>query len=140
MAAEVEFEAEHALEVLKEFLVEEAPDKVEETVQEMAGYILEKALEWSPFGTGWFMSSWKLSREPPTGASPKIKFEEEEEAKKFAKSRSVDTKLVRLGIPFYLSNNAPHATFVEYGSPTTVPRNIVQRIMDAVKVRIGGSV
>lgn len=129
---------EREMGVLRDFANKQAPSRVKATTKEIALFALEKAIDLSPFDTGQFMASWRISL---SGPDPEFS-ESGKRSLSSARAEPFVTALptiasLQLGTVFTISNAVPHAEFVEFGSPTSQPHYIVRRVTMAVGGKFG---
>lgn len=129
---------DEAIKVMRSFVNNTIPNKVKATAQQIATFGLEKALQLSPYVSGRFMSSWRVSVGEVSREYEFDKQASEESAAANARSQSAAAiSQISMGVTFYISNASPHAEYVEYGSPTTVPRYITRRVAQAIGGKYG---
>lgn len=126
--------------VLKNFATKDVPEFAERRVKEAAIYALRMAIQLSPFDTGMFVASWRLSNQTKDNSYAERGQRSDKES---AASESVVASITaiegfKIGHTIVLSNSVPHAGFIEYGSPTTPARYITKRVKASVRMRFGG--
>jgi hypothetical protein len=126
--------------VLKSFSTKEVPEFAEKRIKEAAVHALRMAIQLSPYQTGMFVASWRLSTgtKDSSYASPGQRSDKESAAGESVLSSISAIEGFKLGHTIVLSNSVPHAGFVEYGSPTTPARYITKRVKASVRMRFGG--
>lgn len=140
---------DNALGVLRSFIVNEVPSKIEATARDIAEYAIEKATELSPFDTGQFMASWRVGLSEDAATNPDNFVKGRRSSEYEAATESVDGSRaaiasVRFGQTFYVGNAAPYAVFVEYGSAQVPAHMITQRVAQSIgavygRISLGGS-
>lgn len=124
--------------VLKNFVNRELPSKIEATAREIATFALERAVDISPFASGQFAASWRISVGEPTNEYAMKGQRTPGGARSEALAASTPAlKQIKLGTQFSISNAAPHAEYVEYGAPTIVAHYITRRVASAVGGKFG---
>lgn len=120
--------------VLRKIMNNTVPSKIAAHTREIARYAVEKATEFSPFLSGRFMASWRISRSENVGdAAPVGKRSSEYEAA----TESVDASMqviahLKMGQTFYLGNNVPYADLVEFGGSNNFPHYITRRVTQSI--------
>lgn len=125
--------------VLRQFINNTAPSKIEATTRDIAHYAVEKATEFSPFQTGRFMASWRIGKTPSVGgpAGAGRRGDEFTAATEAVMASTPVIKSIKMGQNFYLGNNVPYAEYVEYGSLTTPAYNITIRVSQSIGAVFG---
>lgn len=126
--------------VLKEFSTKDVPEFAERRVKEAALFALRTSIQLSPYQTGMFVASWRLSEgtKDSSYARPGQRSDKESAASESVIASISAIENFKIGHTIILSNSSPHAGFVEYGSPTTQARYITKRVKAAVRMRFGG--
>lgn len=123
--------------VLRAFVNNTLPTRIQAKTNEIAWYALNKAVEISPFDTGWFAASWRVSLDPTAVAAPRGE-RTLTTAKVEANAASLPViASLKFGQRFYITNGAPHAEYVELGSPTTSASYVTRRVAMAVGGKFG---
>lgn len=125
-----------ALMVLRAFINKDVPTKVQATTAEIAAFAFQKAIDLTPFVTGRMMSSWRVTQGASSNDYSSEKWGSAGDAAAAAISSSPTTSFT-LGEPIYISNAAPHATYIEFGSPTTEAHYITRRVAQSVGGKFG---
>lgn len=114
------------------------PSRIEATTREIASYALEKAMVYSPYDTGRFLASWRvsLSSELGQGSEPGRRSEGNATSESRAMSEAV-IRTLKFGQTWYLGNAAPYATYVEYGGEYHPGYQITARVAQSVGGKFG---
>lgn len=126
--------------VLKSFATDTVPKYAERRIRSAAVFALRTAMFLSPYRTGQFVASWRVSNGEKDNS---YAYEGQRSDKSSASSEALMDSLsaiesFKIGDTLVLSNSVPHAGFVEYGSPTTPARYITKRVKLAVRMLYGG--
>lgn len=132
-------ESRSAIKALRTFVNKEVPSKVVATTKQIAEHSLKAAIAMSPYNTGQFMASWRITigTSPTSEFAAKGKRSEGAAAAEAMSASAVSISAIKFGQQFTLSNAAPHAQYVEYGSPTTQARYITRRVAMSVGGKYG---
>lgn len=125
---------DEALGILREFVNNQVPSRITAEARDIAEFAVEKATELSPFDTGRFMASWRVSLTQDVGepAAPGRRSDEYEAATEAVNASRAAVAQISFGKPFYLGNNVPYGVYVEYGGPTAPAHYITQRVAQSI--------
>ena len=132
------FERKQGMAVLRSFINQRVPSRVQATSREIARFALQKALELSPYDSGRFGASWRITLGDSSGqpAAPGKRSASAARTEAISASSGVISS-IKFGQSWSLSNSVPYAEYVEYGSPTTTPRYITRRVAQSIGGKFG---